>query len=126
MENTSQIFVVDDDVSVGKSLSRLISSVGLEARVFTSPTEFLDNVTPETRGCLVLDIRMPQLSGYDVQKYLSDEGSQLKTIFISAHEDEEPLNGNKPEGVVAFLQKPFKDQDLFNAIALALGKENLS
>ena len=114
------IFVVDDDESVCRSLRRLIQSVGLHVRTFNSANEFLDQGCHNMYGCLLLDARMPEMSGLELQKRLIDSGSKMPIIFMSAHED--PLSTKQAlrAGAVAYLQKPFEGQLLIEKINQAL------
>ncbi len=114
------VYVVDDDPSVGKALERLLRSAGHDVRTFTSALEFLDGRKLETPACLVLDINMPGLNGLELQKYLADKAISLPIVFITGY-------GTVPEsvkamkaGAVDFLQKPFSDGDLLNAITHAI------
>ena len=114
------VYVVDDDPSVRKALERLMRSAGHNARIFTSALEFLNGKRLETPACLVLDINMPGLNGLELQEYLTDKEISLPIVFITGY-------GSVPEsvkamkaGAVDFLQKPFSDEDLLEAIARAL------
>lgn len=114
------VFVVDDDASVRRSLARLIRSIGLKVEVFSSAQEFLNRNYYDGPGCMVLDVRMPGLSGIQFQEYLADAGYNIPIIFITGH-------GNIPmsvkamkAGAVDFLTKPFNDQDLLDAIQEAI------
>lgn len=114
------VYVVDDDPSVRKALERLMRSAGHNARTFTSALEFLNGKRLETPACLVLDINMPGLNGLELQEYLTDKEISLPIVFITGY-------GSVPEsvkamkaGAVDFLQKPFSDEDLLEAIARAL------
>ena len=114
------VYVVDDDPAVRKALERLMCSAGHNARTFTSALEFLNGKRLETPACLVLDINMPGLNGLELQEYLTDKEISLPIVFITGY-------GSVPEsvkamkaGAVDFLQKPFSDEDLLEAIARAL------
>ena len=118
------VLVVDDDASVRRSLARLIRSIGLQVEVFSSAREFLDRNHYNGPGCMVLDVRMPGMSGIQFQEYLVDAGYNIPIIFITGH-------GNIPmsvkamkAGAVDFLAKPFNDQDLLDAIHEAI-KEHM-
>jgi FixJ family two-component response regulator len=113
---------VDDDPAVGLSLKRLAKSVGLEAETFTSAQEFLRTQRPDRPGCLVLDIRMPGLSGLDLQQELLDAKIELPIIFITGHGDIPMSVRAMKAGAVEFLTKPFRDQDLLDAIQHAIKK----
>lgn len=114
------IFVVDDDESVRKALKRLIKSAGFRVETFALAREFLHYAHRESPGVLVLDVRMPGMSGLELQKQLVASGSKTPIIFITAHEDIQAHTLAMEAGAVAFLQKPFDDQKLFDAIYLAL------
>jgi len=116
------VFVVDDDESVCKALNRLIRSAGYEARVFTSALEFLNQDYQDTPGCLILDVRMPIITGLELQKKLVTSGSKIPIIFMSAHEDIKAKEQALQSGAVAFLQKPFEDQILLDVIYSVLKK----
>ena len=119
IEATPLIYIVDDDKSVRKSLKRLMKSAGLKAKTLASAEDFLNSGYQDNPGCLILDVRMPGLSGLELQKQLAATGSKLPIIFITAHEDEKAYNAAMAAGAVAFLQKPFDDQTLLSAIHLA-------
>jgi len=110
------VFVVDDDESVCKSLERLMKSVGLDVRTFTSAESFLSQGHLNAPGCLVLDVRMPGIGGLELQEKLTRSGSQIPIIFISAHKDDREREKGLRSGAVAFLQKPFEDQTLIDAV----------
>ena len=116
---TPLIYIVDDDRSVRKSLKRLMKSAGLKAETWASAEDFLNSGYQDKPGVLILDVRMPGLSGPEVQSQLAAAGSKIPIIFITAHEDEKIYNAAMELGAVAFLQKPFDDQTLLNAIHLA-------
>ena len=122
-EKTPTVFIVDDDPSVRKALKRLIESVGLEVETLTSAQEFSDQEQPDKPSCLVLDVRMPGLSGLDLQDELAARGLNMPIIFITGH-------GNIPMGVramkagaVDFIEKPFDDQALLDAIHQAIEQD---
>lgn len=117
------VYVVDDDLSVRSSVERLVRSVGLEVRSFPSASEFLDSGLPDRPSCLVVDVRMPGVSGLDLQDSLSLSGRGAPMIFITGH-------GTVPMGVramragaVNFIQKPFEDQELLDSIHQAIERE---
>jgi len=110
------VFIVDDEPSVRTSLHRLIRSVGLEAQTFASAQEFLNSKRPDGPGCLVLDVRLPDLSGLDLQQKMADSGITLPIIFITGHGDIPMTVRAMKAGAVEFLQKPFKEQELLEAI----------
>jgi FixJ family two-component response regulator len=117
------VFVVDDDMSIRDALSTLIRSVGLEVRTFTSSAEFLDAALPDVPTCLVLDVRLPGLSGLDLQRELSRTGVQIPIIFISGHGDIPMTVRAMKAGAVEFLLKPVREQDLLDAITQAIEKD---
>lgn len=114
------VFVVDDDSHVRGSLEQLIKSVGLNVHTFSSAQEFLDQDLPDTPSCLVLDIRMPSLSGLDLQDELVKRGLTTPVIFITGHGTVPMSVRAMKAGAVDFLQKPFEDQDLLDAIHRAI------
>jgi two-component system, LuxR family, response regulator FixJ len=122
------IYVVDDDDGMRRALDALLSTVGYKTAVFSRPTEFLANFKSDTAGCLVLDIRMPDMSGLEVQQQLNRRGSMLPVIFITGHGDVPMAVQAMKEGAFEFIQKPFRDQDLLDRInhALKLDAENRS
>ena len=117
---TPTIFVVDDDDAVRDSLSDLIDSVGLEVATYPSAHEFLGDYDNAQRGCLVLDIRMPGMSGLELQERLNERGSALPIVFITGHGDVPMAVEAMKRGAVDFIQKPFRDQELLDRINLAL------
>lgn len=110
------VFVVDDEPSVCAGLKRLLRSVGLEAQTFGSAQEFLRTQRPDVAGCLVLDVRLPGLSGLDLQERLARAKVDLPIIFLTGHGDIPMTVRAMKAGAVEFLTKPFKDQDLLEAI----------
>jgi FixJ family two-component response regulator len=121
-ESRPIVFVVDDDPAVCLSLKRLVRSVGLEAQTFNSAQEFLRSYRPEGPGCLVLDVRLPGLSGLDLQKELADAKVDLPIIFITGHGDIPMSVRAMKAGAVEFLTKPFRDQDMVDAIQNGIEK----
>jgi len=117
------IFVIDDDPSVRAALADLFGSVGLTARVFGSIQDFLLDLRPNAPGCLVLDIRMPGMSGLDFQREMAKSNVQLPVIFITAHGDIQMSVRAMKAGAIEFLTKPFRDQDLLDAIHLGIEKD---
>jgi len=114
------VFIVDDDAPLRESLRNLIRSVGLRVELFASAQEFLQSRQPDAPSCLVLDVRMPGLSGLDLQKQTSDAGLEIPIIFITGHGDVPMTVRAMKAGAVEFLTKPFRDQDLLDAIQQAL------
>ena len=117
------VFVIDDDPSMRAALGDLISSVGLRARLFASPQEFLQSHPPDILGCLVLDVRLPGMSGLTFQKELANAGIALPVIFITAHGDIPMSVRAMKAGAVEFLSKPFHDQDLLDAIHIGIQRD---
>jgi FixJ family two-component response regulator len=116
------VFVVDDDASVRRSLARLIRSIGLKVEVFPSAKEFLKRNHYNGPGCMVLDVRMPGLSGIQFQEYLADTDYSIPIIFITGHGNIAMSVKAMKAGAVDFLTKPFNDQDLLDAIQEAIKK----
>ena len=120
-----QIFVVEDDASMRTALKNLLKSVGLEARLFASAQEFLEDKRPDVPSCLILDVRLPGLSGLDLQRELAGTGIHIPIIFITAHGDIPTSVRAMKAGAVDFLTKPFRDQDLLDAIHLSLSQDRI-
>jgi FixJ family two-component response regulator len=116
----SIVFVIDDDASVRDALRRLIRSVGLQVELFGSAQEFLQGKRPEVPSCLILDIRLPGMSGLDFQRQLTEASIRIPIIFITAHGDIPMSVRAMKAGAVEFLTKPFRDQDLLDAVHHAL------
>ena len=117
------VFVVDDDPSVRRAIQRLVESVGLQVELFGSAHEFLRSERPNAPSCLVLDIRLPGISGLDFQRELADANIHIPVIFITAHGDIPMTVRAMKAGAVEFLTKPFRDQDLLDALHLALERD---
>src|SRR5262244_2237424 len=117
------VFVVDDDAAVREALQSLLRSVGLRVTTFASAREFLTSQHPEAPACLVLDVRLPGLSGLDLQRELAAAEIDLPIIFITGHGDIPMTVRAMKAGAVEFLTKPFRDQDLLDAIAQALDRD---
>ena len=122
-EPESIVFIVDDDPSVRSAIKRLIGSVGLQVELFASGQEFLTNKLPNVPSCLVLDIRLPGISGLAVQRQLAEANVRIPIIFVTAHSDVPMTVRALKAGAVEFLTKPFSDQDLLDAIHLALERD---
>lgn len=118
------VFVVDDDPSVRRAIKRLVESVGLRVEAFGSAQEFLRNELPDTPSCLVLDVRLPGISGLDFQRQLAETNIHIPIVFITAHGDIPMTVRAMKAGAIEFLTKPFRDQDLLDAIQLALERDN--
>jgi len=120
------VFIVDDDEAVRNSLRLLVKSVGLPASTANSAQEFLASYDPAHAGCLVLDVRMPGMSGIELQQQLNQRGAVIPVIFITGHGDIPMAVEAMQQGAFDFLQKPFRDQDLIDRIQRALEKDRLS
>jgi FixJ family two-component response regulator len=117
--------VIDDEINVVIALQRLLRSVGLEVRTFTSAQEFLSAKLQDAPGCLVLDVRMPGMSGLEVQQRLAAAGICLPVIFLTGHADVEMTVRAMKAGAVEFLTKPFHEQELLDAIQAALQRHRI-
>jgi two-component system response regulator FixJ len=117
------IYVVDDDDGMRRALDTLLGTVGYKTAVFSRPSEFLVNYKLDAPGCLVLDIRMPGMSGLELQQHLNRMGSMLPVIFITGHGDVPMAVQAMKEGAFEFIQKPFRDQDLLDRINHALKQD---
>ena len=122
-EHAAVVFVIDDDPSMLRSLASLLRSVGLEARVFSSAPEFMRAQRPDAPGCLVLDVRLPGMSGLAFQQELAKAGIALPVIFITGHGDVPMSVRAMKAGAVEFLTKPFDDQLLLDAIHGAIERD---
>ncbi len=126
MNNSAAIvFVVDDDPSVRRAIKRLIGSVGVQVELFGSAQEFLLANRPDVPCCLVLDIRLPGISGLDFQLELIKRDIRIPVIFITAHADVPMTVRAMKAGAVEFLSKPFRDQDVLDAVQSALAKDRV-
>jgi len=123
VESEAIVFVVDDDPSMRKALSNLFRSVGLRAEVFGSARELLESELPEVASCLVLDIRLPGPSGLDFQAELAKANIQIPIIFMTGHGDIPMTVKAMKAGAVDFLTKPFRDQDMLDAVAIAIERD---
>jgi FixJ family two-component response regulator len=122
-EKPSIVFIVDDDAGVRSSIRLLLRSVGITATPMASAQEFLASFDPDQPGCLVLDIRMPQMSGMELQQQLNLRGAIIPVIFITGHGDVPMAVEAMQHGAFDFLQKPFRDQDLIDRIQKALARD---
>lgn len=122
--NEATVFVIDDDPSMRAATQRLLKSVGLHAETFATPQDFLQRKLPQGPSCLVLDVRLPGMSGLDVQRRLNEVGVQIPVIFITGYGDIPMSVQAMKSGAVEFLTKPFRDQDLLDAIHDALQRES--
>ena len=116
------VYVVDDDPSVRKALERLLRSAGHEAKTFASAFEFLESDHPDAPGCLVLDIKMPKVSGLELQDRLAEKGIFFPIIFITGHGTVPASVKAFKGGAMDFLQKPFKDRELLGAVSRGIEK----
>jgi FixJ family two-component response regulator len=123
MDAEALVFVVDDDASMRASLQNLLRSVGLRVEAFTSAQEFLRYTRPEVPSCLVLDVRLPGLSGLDLQQRLAAGNLALPIIFITGYGDIPMTVQAMQAGAVTLLAKPFRDQELLDAIQQALARD---
>jgi FixJ family two-component response regulator len=122
-ESQPIVFVIDDDDSMRRALTSLFRSVGLRAEVFGSAPEFLRSKLPEAPGCLVLDIRLPGPSGLDFQNELAKVNIHIPIIFVTGHGDIPMTVRAMKAGAVDFLTKPFRDQDMLDAVATAIERD---
>jgi FixJ family two-component response regulator len=123
VEERAVVFVIDDDSSMRLALEDLVRSVGLEVRAFAAPEEFLQSKQPDAPGCLVLDVRLPGMSGMTFQRELAKHGLALPVIFVTGHGDIPMSVRAMKAGAVEFLTKPFHDQDLLDAIHAAIERD---
>jgi len=121
--NTSTVYVVDDDASIRQAIQALLKSVGLRSEAFSSAQEFLARKMAEGPSCLVLDVRLPGLSGLDFQRQLAEADVLIPIIFITGHGDIQMSVKAMKSGAVEFLTKPFHDQDLLDAVQQALERD---
>jgi FixJ family two-component response regulator len=120
------VFVVDDDDLVRASIQGMLKSVGLRSETFGTPQEFLRSKRPDGPSCLILDVRLPGISGLDFQRELADAGIRIPIIFITGHGDIPMTVKAMKSGAVEFLTKPFRDQDLLDAIHQALDRDRIA
>jgi FixJ family two-component response regulator len=117
------VFIVDDDANVRRSIQDLLSSVALRSEAFATPKEFLDSKRDDCPGCLVLDVRLPGMSGLDCQRKLAEAGVTIPIIFITGHGDVPMTVRAMKSGAVEFLTKPFRSQELLDAVQQALDRD---
>src|ERR1700760_165653 len=120
------VFVIDDDDLVRASIQGMLKSVGLRAEMFETPQKFLQSKRPDAPSCLILDVRLPGVSGLDFQRELAEAGVRIPIIFITGHGDIPMTVKAMKSGAVEFLTKPFRDQDLLDAIHQALDRDRSS
>lgn len=121
-KQTGKVYIVDDDEAVRKSLQLLFRTVGIDAAGFESGDEFLEQFDAAMEGAVVLDIRMPGLSGLEVQKQLDERGNTMPIIFITGHGDVPMAVEAMRLGAFDFVQKPFRDQEIMDRVSQALSK----
>ena len=117
------VVIVDDDPAVRESLDSLIRSVGLATRLFGAPAELLQGALPDVPGCIILDVRLPGISGLDFQDQLARQGIALPIVFMTGHGDIPMTVRAMKAGAVDFLAKPFRDQDILDAVSVAFQKD---
>lgn len=117
------VVVVDDDAAVRDALDSLLRSVGLQTRVLGAPSELLQAVLPDVPGCIVLDVRLPGISGLDLQGQLGAQGIHLPIVFMTGHGDIPMTVRAMKAGAVDFLAKPFRDQDMLDAVSAAIKRD---
>ena len=120
------VFIIDDDAGVRAAMQRLLKSVGLKAEAFAAAQEFLQRAPHDGPSCLVLDVRLPGISGLDLQRKLIEAGVHIPIIFVTAHGDVPMTVKAMKSGAVEFLTKPFRDQDLLDAIHQALERDRVA
>jgi RNA polymerase sigma factor (sigma-70 family) len=126
MTEAPVVFVVDDDPSVRSGVTLLLSTVGLQAETFDSAASFLRKKLPDVTSCLVLDVRLPGLSGLDFQRELAARNIRIPIVFLTGHGDIPMSVRAMKAGAVEFLTKPFRDQDLLDAVRVALDRDRAS
>jgi FixJ family two-component response regulator len=122
--DTPTVFIIDDDDRMRAAMQRLLKSIGLNTKSFAAPQEFLQHKLPDGPSCLVLDVRLPGMSGLDVQHKLNEKGVHIPIIFITGHGDIPMTVKAMKSGAVDFLTKPWRDQDLVDAIQQALERDD--
>jgi FixJ family two-component response regulator len=120
---TSTVFVIDDDPLVRSAIHGMLKSVGISSETFATPQDFLRSKRPDGPSCLVLDVRLPGVNGLDFQRELTDAGFRIPIIFITGHGDIPMTVRAMKSGAIEFLTKPFRDQDLLDAIHQALDRD---
>jgi FixJ family two-component response regulator len=125
-ETESIVFIIDDDPLYRASAERLVRSVGFSVQGFESARDFLSSRRPTVPSCLVLDVRLPGLSGLDLQRELADAGVHIPIIFVTGHGDIPMSVQAMKAGAVEFLTKPFRDQDLLDAIRHAIARDRIA
>ena len=123
MKHEPMVFIIDDDPAVLKSMTLLLESVGIPAKTYQRCQDFLDQYDPAMSGCLVVDVRMPEMSGLELQSTLSQRRIDIPMILISGHGDIPMAVGAMKKGAVDFLEKPFREQNLLDTINKGLLKD---
>lgn len=123
LADDATVFLIDDDARMRAATERLLKSIGLHVESFATPQDFLARKLPDTPSCLILDVRLPGMSGLDVQHKLIEAGVQIPVIFITGYGDIPMSVKAMKSGAVEFLTKPFRDQDLIDAIQQALRRD---
>jgi FixJ family two-component response regulator len=121
--SASTVYVIDDDAALRDALSSLFRSVGLQVQPFASASELLQGKLPQTPGCLVLDIRLPGVSGLDFQAHLAQAGIHMPIVFMTGHGDIPMSVRAMKAGAIDFLTKPFRDQDMLDSVFAALERD---
>ena len=124
--DSPKVFVIDDDASVRSAIQGMLKSVGLPSQTFGTPQEFLASKRADGPSCLVLDVRLPGVNGLEFQRQLADAGFRIPIIFITGHGDIPMTVRAMKSGAVEFLTKPFRDQDLLDAIYQALDRDRVT
>jgi FixJ family two-component response regulator len=125
-ESDAMVFVVDDDLSVREGVAALIRSAGLKVKAFASAKEFLAGAPPDAPSCLVLDVRLPDLSGLDLQSRMAEIDLEIPIVFITGHGDIPTSVRAMKAGALEFLTKPFRERDLLDAIANAIERHRVT
>jgi len=120
---TQLVFVIDDDASMREAIARLLHAIGLTVRTFGSAREFLSTRLPDIPACVVLDVRLPGLSGLDLQREMVERGIHVPVIFITGHGDIQMSVQAMKAGAVEFLTKPFRDQELIDAVRSGIHRD---
>jgi FixJ family two-component response regulator len=123
MDHEPAVYIVDDDPSVRRAIQRLLEAEGLPVRAYASAAEFLEEITPAAGGCIVLDLRMPRMGGLEVQTTLAERQIELPILFVSAHGDISSSVRAMKSGAVDFLEKPFNEQQLLDAVHVAMARD---
>jgi FixJ family two-component response regulator len=123
---SAAVFVIDDDALVRAAIQGMLKSVGLHSEIFATAQEFLQSKRPDVPSCLVLDVRLPGVNGLDFQRQLADADVRIPIIFITGHGDIPMTVKAMKSGAVEFLTKPFRDQELLDAIHLAIERDRVT